>query len=159
MQVRRIGDETGEVEQAPRDFTPPLMLIVPAVLLAGAIVVGLIPGAVPGIETAASHFVDHAAYARWVLRDVAPQFSPASHSHVEAFDYLYGAAGTIGALAVATLTLFGATLRQRLPRGLVRPPRRALTVLRELHSGNVTDYIAWWTLGAAMLGGASLILL
>ncbi len=159
VQIRRIGEEAGDEEQVQRDFTPPLMLIVPAALLIGGIVVGLIPGAVPGIETAASHFVDHAAYARWVLREAAPQFAPVSHSHVETFDYLYGAGGTVGALAIAALTLFGATLHRRLPHRLVQPPRVALTALRELHSGNITDYIAWWTLGAAMLGGASLILL
>jgi hypothetical protein len=31
--------------------------------------------------------------------------------------------------------------------------------LRGLHSGHIGDYIAWWTTAAAMLGGASLILL
>jgi hypothetical protein len=31
--------------------------------------------------------------------------------------------------------------------------------LRELHSGHIGDYIAWWTAGAALLGGSSLILL
>ncbi|MBV9002915.1 MAG: hypothetical protein JO304_27920, partial [Solirubrobacterales bacterium] len=158
VQLRRVAEEEDE-EQVQRDFTPPLMLIVPAVLLIGAIVVGLVPGAVPGIETAASHFHDHAAYARWVLRDVAPGFSPVTHTHVETFDYLYGAGGTLGALALAALTLFGATLHRRVPRVLIGPPRAVLTGLRELHSGNITDYIAWWTLAAAMLGGASLILL
>ncbi|MBV9416629.1 MAG: hypothetical protein JO363_16720 [Solirubrobacterales bacterium] len=158
VQVRRVAEEEDE-EQVTRDFTPPLMLIVPAVLLIGAIVVGLIPGAVPGIETAASHFHDHPAYARWVLRDVAPGFSPVTHTHVETFDYLYGAGGTLGALAIAALTLFGATLHRRVPQALIGPPRAALTGLRQLHSGNITDYIAWWTLAAAMLGGASLILL
>jgi multicomponent Na+:H+ antiporter subunit D len=159
VQLRGVGEEERDEQDVSRDRTPVLMLIVPAALLVGAIVIGSIPGAVPGIETAASHFHDHSAYARWVLLDAAPHFSPVTHSHVETFDYLYGAGGTIGALAIAALTLFGATLHERLPQALVRPPRRALTALRELHSGDVTDYIAWWTLGAAMLGGASLILL
>jgi multicomponent Na+:H+ antiporter subunit D len=159
VQLRRNGEEAEDEQQVRRDFTPPLMLIVPGGLLIAAIVTGLIPGAVPGIETAAAHFQDHAAYARWVLRDAAPYFAPVSHSHVETYDYLYGAAGTLGALGIAALTLLGATLHRRLPQGLVRPPRAALIALRELHSGNITDYIAWWTLGAAMLGGASLILL
>ena len=159
VQVRRPGEQEQDEEQVQRDFTPPLMLLVPAVLLIGAIVVGLIPGAVPGIETAAAHFIDRAAYAGWVLRDVAPHFPPVSHTHVETFDYLYAAGGTIGALAIAALTLFGATLHERLPQALVRPPRRALTGLRELHSGHIGDYVAWWTLAAALLGGASLILL
>jgi multicomponent Na+:H+ antiporter subunit D len=156
--IRRIGQEQDE-EQVQRDFTPPLMLIVPAALLIGAIVIGLIPGTVPGIETAASHFVDHVAYARWVLRDAAPHFSAVSHTHVETFDYLYAAAGTIAAIGLASLTLFGASLHRRMPQAIVNPLRSALAGLRELHSGIVTDYVAWWTLAAAMFGGASLILL
>ncbi len=159
VQIRRIGEEEQDEEQVERDFTPPLMLIVPAMLLLGAIVVGLIPGAVPGIETAASHFRDHAAYVRWVLSGVVPHFSAVSHSHVETFDYLYGAGGALGALAIASLTLFGATLHRRLPQTLIGPLRAALTGLRELHSGHIGDYIAWWTLGTALLGGASLVLL
>jgi multicomponent Na+:H+ antiporter subunit D len=146
-------------ERVERDFTPPLMLAVPAVLLLGAIVAGLIPGLVPVVETAAAHFTDHAAYATWVLRGVVPHVASVPSSHVETFDYLYGAAGTVGALAIAALTLFGAPLRRMLPRGFEGPPRAALTALRELHSGHIGDYIAWWTAAAAMLGGASLILL
>jgi multicomponent Na+:H+ antiporter subunit D len=158
VQLARVAEEEEE-EQTSRDWTPPLMLIVPAVLLAAAIVIGLVPGAVPGIETAAAHFADHAAYARWVLRDVAPQFSPVDHSHVETFDYLYSAGGTVGALALAGLTLFAPTLYRRVPSALLGPTRAALATLRRLHSGHIGDYVAWWTAGAAMLGGASLILL
>src|SRR5205823_8391349 len=54
-QAAEAREEEGE-EVAPRDYTPPLMLLVPAVLLLGAIVIGLIPGAVPGMEVAAGHF-------------------------------------------------------------------------------------------------------
>jgi multicomponent Na+:H+ antiporter subunit D len=156
--TRPAGREEDE-ETASRDYTPPLMLVVPGVLLIGAIVLGLIPGLVPGIETAASHFHDHAAYARWVLQDAPPHFSPVTHSHVETFDYLYAAAGTLGALALAGVTLFAPTLHRRLPRTIVGPLRSALSTLRELHSGHIGDYIAWWTTAAAMLGGASLLLL
>jgi multicomponent Na+:H+ antiporter subunit D len=134
-------------------------LIVPAVLLLAGIVVGLNPGALPGIETAAAHFGDHGAYARWVLQSAPPHFTPASHGHIEAFDYVYGAAGTLGAVAIAALTLFGSTLYRCVPQDLLRPARTALTTLRGLHSGHTGDYVAWWTLGTVMLGGASLILL
>jgi len=135
------------------------MLIVPAVLLVGAIVIGLIPGALPAIETAAAHFADHAAYARWVLTGGPPHFTAVEHTHVETVDYLYGSAGTVGALAIAALTLFGSALHRRVPPALIGPLRAALTALRSLHSGHIGDYVAWWTLGTAMLGGASLILL
>ncbi len=159
VQLARIAEEEEDEERTSRDWTPPLMLIVPAVLLAAAIVIGLIPGAVPGMETAAAHLGDHAAYARWALRDAAPQFSPVQHSHVEGFDYVYGAGGTLGALAIAGVTLFAPTLYRRVPAALLTPARRAVTALRRLHSGHIGDYIAWWTAGTAMLGGASLILL
>jgi len=140
------------------DRTPPLMVLVPAVLLLAAVVVGLIPGAVPGIELAAAHFTDRAAYVGWVLHGVV-HFAPAATSHVEGFDYLYAAGATAGALGLAALTLFGAPLLQRLPAMPVRASTAALGVLRELHSGHIGDYIAWWTAGTAALGGASLILL
>jgi multicomponent Na+:H+ antiporter subunit D len=151
--------QEGDEETAARDYTPPLMLVVPAVLLAASIVLGLIPGLIPGIERAASHFHDHAAYARWVLQGSAPHFEPVSTSHIETFDYLYAAGGTLGALALAGLTLFAPTLHRRFPLAVIEPLRAALSVLRNLHSGHIGDYIAWWTTAAAMLGGASLILL
>jgi multicomponent Na+:H+ antiporter subunit D len=157
-QAREEGEEGESEENAPRDHTPPLMLIVPAVLLLGAIVVGLIPGAVPGIEVAAAHFVDHAAYVRWVLQGTA-HFAPASTSHVETFDYLYGSGAVIGAIAMAALGLFGQPLLERVPRLLLRPVSVAVIGLRRLHSGHIGDYIAWWTAGTALLGGASLVLL
>jgi multicomponent Na+:H+ antiporter subunit D len=159
VQAAGPASEEEDEETASRDYTPPLMLVVPAVLLGGSLVLGLIPGLVPAIETAAAHFHDHAAYARWVLQDAAPGFSPVSTSHIEAFDYLYAAGGTLGALALAGLTLFAPTLHRRLPRTIAGPVRTGLTTLRELHSGHIGDYIAWWTTAAAMLGGASLILL
>jgi multicomponent Na+:H+ antiporter subunit D len=131
---------------------------VPAVLLFGAIVIGLIPGAVPGIEVAAGHFLDHAAYINWVLHGHV-HFAPASTSHIEGFDYAYAAGATLGALALAALGLFGRPLRRRLPDLLLGPVVLAVGGLRELHSGHIGDYIAWWTAGAAALGGASLIFL
>ncbi len=154
----RLPREQDE-ERIERDVTPPLMLIVPGVLLLGAIVVGLIPGLVPAIDRAAAHFTDHSAYAAWVLRGLPAHYATAPPSHVEGFDYLYAAASTLGAIAVAALTLFGAPLRRRLPRGTEGPFRAGLIALRRLHSGHIGDYIAWWTAAAAVLGGASLILL
>jgi multicomponent Na+:H+ antiporter subunit D len=141
-----------------RDHTPALMVLVPAVLLLGAIVVGLIPGAVPGIEVASAHFTDQAAYIAWVLHGVV-HFAPAATSHVEGFDYAYAAGAVVGAIALAAASLFGYRLLERLPGRPVGAVAAALGGLRQLHSGHIGDYIAWWTAGAAALGGASLILL
>jgi multicomponent Na+:H+ antiporter subunit D len=147
------SEETGTSERIPI-----LMLLVPAALLAGAVVIGLIPGAVPGIEIAAAHFGDHVGYINWVLHDTV-HFEPASTSHIEAFDYLYGSGATIGAVVVAALGLFGGPVRSRLPRAALQPITVGVGALRRLHSGHIGDYIAWWTTGAALLGGASLVFL
>jgi multicomponent Na+:H+ antiporter subunit D len=157
-QAEQAREEEPE-EKAPRDRTPWLMLFVPALLLLAAVVIGLIPGAVPGIEVAASHFHEHASYIGWVLHGGAPHFAQAATSHVEGFDYLYGAGAAAGALALAALALFGAGLRERLPRPVLRPLLVGVDGLRALHSGHIGEYIAWWTAGAAVLGGTSLIFL
>jgi len=157
VEVRQPPEQ--DEERIERDVTPPLMLLVPTALLVAAIVLGLIPGLVPAVERAAARFTDHAAYATWVLRGHPARYAAVAPSHIETFDYLYAAASTLGALAIAALTLFGAPLRGRVPSRFEGPPRAALTALRRLHSGHIGDYIAWWTAAAAMLGGASLILL
>jgi len=154
-QAREESDE----ETVERDYTPPLMILVPAALLLVAIVIGLVPGVVPGIETAAAHFGDHAAYLDWVLRGVRPHFVSVAASHVAGYDYLYAGGAAAGAALLAALALFGDPLRQRVPRLISRPVLGAVGVMRELHSGHIGDYIAWWTAGAAVFGGASLALL
>jgi multicomponent Na+:H+ antiporter subunit D len=156
-QAAEAREEEAE-EEAPRDYTPPLMVLVPAVLLIGAVVIGLIPGAVPGIEVAAGHFHDHSAYINWVLHGHV-HFTPASTSHIKGYDYAYAGGATLGALALAALGLFGRPLRERIPALVLRPTAVAIGGLRGLHSGHIGDYIAWWTAGAAALGGASLIFL
>jgi multicomponent Na+:H+ antiporter subunit D len=157
-QARQAREEESE-EAGPDERVPPLMIAVPAVLLAAALVIGLIPGAVPGIEIAASHFTDQASYIGWVLHGGAPHFGPAPTSHIEGYDYLYATGATLGALAVAALGLFGRPLRRRVPDAVLRPAVAALGGLRQLHSGHIGDYIAWWTAGAATLGGATMVFL
>jgi multicomponent Na+:H+ antiporter subunit D len=164
--ARRRGDERDaqaareeeDEEQHTRDCTPPLMLIVPAVLVAMTIAVGLIPGAVPAIERAAGHFIDRAGYVDFVLRGHV-HLGPVSTTHVRYYDYIYGAGATVGALALAALALFGAPLRRALPAAVFDRPAEAVMALRRLHSGHIGDYIAWWTAGAATLGAAALVFL
>jgi multicomponent Na+:H+ antiporter subunit D len=155
----RPAREREPEETTSRNFTPPLMLIVPALLLLGATVIGLIPGVVPAIERAAARFTDHAQYIAWVLRGGSVRFPPAATTHIAAYDYLYGAAAALGAVALAAVALFGYPLKDRLPAVVLDPALGGLRVLRDLHSGHIGDYIAWWTAGAALLGGASLVVL
>jgi multicomponent Na+:H+ antiporter subunit D len=149
--------EEDEEDTAP-DRTPVAMLLVPAVLVAGAIAIGLIPGAVPAIQVAAAHFANHAAYLDWVLRGHV-HFPPAHPSPLESYDFIYGAGAALGAVALAALALFGRPLRRRIPAVVLDPASVALMRFRRLHSGHIGDYITWWTVGAALLGGSSLLLL
>ncbi|MBV8431652.1 MAG: hypothetical protein JO244_10845 [Solirubrobacterales bacterium] len=153
----QAAEEKDDETREPRDHTPPLMLIVPAVLLAGTLVLGLVPGAVPGVERYAALFVDHPAYAAWVLHARPVPLPVLAPSHVSLSDYMYGLASILGAVLVAAYGLFGhlviGTRRRR------RPVRAAIEVLRDLHSGHIGDYIAWWSAGASLIGGICLVAL
>jgi multicomponent Na+:H+ antiporter subunit D len=137
--------------------TPVLMLIVPAVLLVLALVLGLVPGAVPGAERLAAQFVDHRAYAAWVLNGARVSLPVLPPSHVSGDDYLYAAAAVVGAIAVAWAGLFGRSARGAVPGALRRPLMVAVEGVRGLHSGHIGDYIAWWSAGVSLLGGICLV--
>jgi multicomponent Na+:H+ antiporter subunit D len=148
----RAAQERVDETRGERDSTPVLMLIVPTVLLVGAAVLGLVPSAVPAVELAAARFVDHGAYAQWVLHGLHVVWPPVAPSHEPAVDVLYAALSVAGAVAMAAVGLFGRPLRARLPAGIRDSSRSALRGLRRLHSGHIGDYIAWWSAGAAALG-------
>jgi multicomponent Na+:H+ antiporter subunit D len=153
--AREEDDET----RGERDHTPVLMVLVPAVLLTGALVGGLIPGAVPGVERYAAQFVTHPAYAAWVLHGAQVPVPKLAPSHISPDDYGYGIIAVAGALAAAALGLFGDRLALRPWMSLWRPARGALIVVRNLHSGHIGDYIAWWSAGASVIGGICLVAL
>jgi len=156
--ARMAREETSE-QRAPRTQTPPMMLIVPGALLVGALGLGLLPGAVPGIDRFAAQFVQHRAYAAWVLHGahIHPPILPASH--ISADDYGYSILSTLGALGAAGLGLFGRRLRRALPRAIAVPGASVADVLHGLHSGHIGDYITWWTAGVSLVGGVCLIVL
>jgi multicomponent Na+:H+ antiporter subunit D len=135
------------------------MVLVPAVLLVGVLLLGLIPGAVPGTERLAAQFVEHRAYAAWVLHGAHVPLPVLPPSHVSLDDYGYGLLSTVGALAVATAGLFGRPLRGRLPQLVAHPVESTAAILHGLHSGHIGDYITWWTAGVSVVGGVCLIAL
>jgi multicomponent Na+:H+ antiporter subunit D len=164
---KRAPDEYGQEREAReeemvielRERTPWLMVGVPGVLLAGALVLGLVPGLVPSIEGGAGHLHDHAAYLRSVLHGAPAGYAPVNTSHLKLGDYLYGAGATVGALGLAAVALLGEGLAERLPRAARRAVLAPLEALRTAHSGHVGDYVAWFTAGLAVVGATCLVVL
>ncbi|MFL5895707.1 MAG: complex I subunit 5 family protein [Thermoleophilaceae bacterium] len=163
----RHGDESEERSQEqeareegadfePHAHTPPVLVAIPLLLMTAAVVAGLVPGLVPSIDSAAAHFRDHAAYFGSVLRDAAPHYPRVPDSHVKAAAWIYAAAGTAGAIAIAAFGLFGRALAERMPRAARRVPEVVIDVLRAAHSGHVGDYVAWWTFAVTVVGGLML---
>jgi multicomponent Na+:H+ antiporter subunit D len=151
----RAAEEAVDEQRSARDHTPPMMLVVPAVLFVAAAVAGLVPGLVPGIERQAVRFVDHSAYHAWVIAGTSVSWPAPPARHLAASSVLYGALSLLGALGVAGLGLWARELRERLPA----PVAGTVAGLRRLQSGDIRDYIAWWTAGTAALGGLCLIAL
>jgi multicomponent Na+:H+ antiporter subunit D len=157
-QAEAAAEEVDET-RGTLDRTPILMMVVPAVLLLGALVLGLVPGAVPGVERYAAQFVDHHVYAAWVLHGRHVGLPVLPPSHISASDYGYSALSTLGALLVAAYGLWAETAVNARRILTVHPVRNTVSVIRGLHSGHIGDYIAWWSAGVSVIGGICLITL
>jgi multicomponent Na+:H+ antiporter subunit D len=112
---------------------PDTMTAVPAVLLAGSLAVGV----VPGFGGAVGHAVQEAGTGGLVLVSV----------HWTPLGVLLGLVSTALALALAALAVTR-------PRLLAAPDR--VLPLRRLQSGHVGDYVAWLLVGTTLLGALAL---
>ena len=155
----RAAEERVDETRDERDHTPPLMVIVPAVLLLLAAGINFVPGALDWAYRAAGLLADHRAYAAWVLHGahVPVPIEPPDHASVT--EALIGCAGILLAVGLAALGLFGRPLREGLPAGVRDPARSFVATVRGVHSGHIGDYIAWWTAGAASFGAVCLLAL
>ncbi|MFF9765739.1 complex I subunit 5 family protein [Streptomyces sp. NPDC014636] len=111
---------------------PDTMTTVPAVLLAAALAMGVVPG-----------------FGNLVARSVNETGSGGAHVlvHWTAHGVLLGVASTVLAVALAGLAVTR-------PRWVAAPDWAA--PLRRLQSGHVGDYVAWLLVGATMLGALAL---
>lgn len=135
------GDEDPETGGRLRR-TPLTMLAVPAVLLAAALTVGLVPALATAATRAGRLFAAHGTYAAAVLNGHTPHASSAPPA---------GWTGT-GVLLGLVSTLLGAGLAVLAVRGpFPRTADRWLGPLRRMQSGHIGDYVAWTTVGIALL--------
>jgi multicomponent Na+:H+ antiporter subunit D len=149
------SEETSETDQA-KQRTPLSMIVPPAVLVAGAMVIGFLPRLGPAVEAAAIRFQDQGGATAHVLSG-APvthpaALYPAESAGISTGDVLTGLGSAAGAVVLAYLALYW----RRLPllrRGF-EPGTGLVAPIRRLQSGVVNDYITWIVLGVACLGGA-----
>ena len=156
----RAAHERVDETREDRDHTPPLMLIVPGVLLAATVVVGSgarsdpVGGAIGGAVRRPSGLRGMgAARPRRALAGAAGDprgGARRGHRPVDAGGGI--CRGRRRALRPAGPDAPAAAHADGRPRG-------GASALRGLHSGHIGDYIAWWTTGAGLLGGACLLAL
>ncbi len=152
--AKMAAEETSETD-SDRQRTPLTMIIPPALLVACAAALGLIPRLGPAVQAAATRFEDQAGYNATVLaglhivRPVA--IAAAEPTGITASDVLTGTCSTIGALILAFLALYW----RRVPvlrRGY--EPGVGLTApVQRFQSGVVNDYVTWIVFGLAGIGG------
>jgi multicomponent Na+:H+ antiporter subunit D len=152
-----VGEEEStddDVEHPPHDRTPPLLLVPVALLLAGSLALGLVPGLSGRADRAAAAFQDRRAYADAVLRGHAAPAPQVEAEPPSASSVWYGIGSGVGAFALAAVALFR---RRWVPQGVRRRvaavAEPAVVRFRALQSGHVGDYTAWFVAGAAALGG------
>ena len=152
-----LSPEPDEGQHEPPETRRPLLMVLPALALA---IAGFGLSVAPGLEALSEHFArrfqDQPAYIATVLHGAGSAGSISSFAlpELSGSSVAYGVATTLGAVAVGMLALE----RARVPRLLRRAAERALgapvEALRAAHSGHVGDYVAWLTVGLAVLGVA-----
>ena len=154
------AEETSETD-SDKQRTPLTMIIPPALLVACAAAITLIPQFGEVIQAAAIRFEDQAGYIATVLggahvvHPVAP--AAAESTGITASDVLTSTGTTIGALILAFLALYW----RRLPllrRGY--EPGAGLTApIQRFQSGVINDYVTWMVLGLAVIGGVLAVII
>jgi multicomponent Na+:H+ antiporter subunit D len=149
------SEETSETDAAKG--RTPLSMIGPATaLVAGAIVVWLLPRLGPAVEAAAVRFQDQAAYNAAVLSGVRVAHPVALHPPGPTGVTLSSVLTAIGSVVGSVLLALAGLYWRRLPllrRGL-EPGTGLIRFIDGFQSGMVNDYVTWIVVGLACVGGA-----
>lgn len=147
------GAETTGAEEKPEASglarLPVAMITAIVILIAGALAVGVLPGAGQAFADAAQRFTDPAGYIGQALAHAhaAPTHpEPAVGWTAEGIglDFLSVAL----AIGIAVLAVYAQCLPGALRR-FFRPAKPVVATLHRLHSGHIGDYVAWLFLGVA----------
>jgi multicomponent Na+:H+ antiporter subunit D len=129
-----------------RGRVPGVMFASAAVLIVAGLLVAAVPGTAEDAQRSAHAFADREAYAAPVLGRPQPPAEPVHLLHGGPLEVVLGLLTALGAIALAV-----ALLRDLVP--MPRPVLMGFERLRRQHSGQIGDYVAWATVGFALLGG------
>lgn len=147
------GDEEETDVEGTLSRVPVTMLAPIVLLLAGSLAAGVVPGFGESIGKAAHVFLDRDGYVAQSLSTA--KAAPVPHiaeMHWSALGLWLGFASAALSVVIAFTALYARRLPEmvRSAAGVVGGPLR---VVREAHSGHVGDYVAWFVIGVALLGG------
>ncbi len=147
----------GKIEDRPdtkkgHAQTSAVMWIPAMALVAGGLLMGMLPNLQSVALGAAVRFEDRTGYAQRVLEGV-PFVTPASFDG-KLFDEGAGIMALAGGIALA----LGYLLWER-GRRVLDAVASPLRMVRDLHSGHVGDYVTWLTFGVATFGLLGLLFL
>lgn len=150
-------DESAKVDEAPEtpeeshrinwfQWTPALVCVV------GSIAFAFWPVYTTAVHSAAIRFMDFRSYAHAVYQQSTPAFLVRA-AGIHEKDWLLAALRAVLAAGLA----FWAAYRKNIPRSLRWPSHieGPLRPMRTLQSGHPGDYVAWLTVGSAVLGAAA----
>jgi multicomponent Na+:H+ antiporter subunit D len=136
-----------------RGRVPAVMFASAALLVAAGLLATAVPGTSADAQRAAHAFADRAAYAAAVLERPLPAAEPIEYLQTGPIEVALALVTVLGAIGLAAVMLGRPRRPVPVPRGLVRAAESGFERLRRQHSGQLGDYVAWATLGFALLGG------
>ena len=135
-----------------RGRVPTPMFVSAAVLIVAGLLVTAVPGAVDEAQRGAHLFADRDVYAAAVLGRPVPAPDPIHFVHIGVIAVVLGVVTVLATLVLSAILLERIRLPFRLPRSVMRAAEVSFTLLRRQHSGQIGDYVAWATVGFALLG-------
>jgi len=150
----RLGQRHKAAKEEPETKGPhnrvPLVMFLPALVL---LLISLAAGAIPyrtDMLSSASDFVNHALYQARVLND---SFLPLRHVVPEHQAMTSAVLRSVGSVIVGiAFAAFALSPVSRKRPIYARPAKATVALIRQLHSGKVGDYVAYFTFGVAAIG-------
>ena len=156
------SDKSSRVDERPEtdkqhENTPVTMFLPAAFLILMGIALAAIPQLRSTTEAAADLFTNQSTNARMVLDNAEPAAPALPRQSALVSSAIRSSIAGVLALFLALATVF--RKRFTIVLDFTDHLERGDSFLRKLHSGHPGDYVAWLTLGAAMLGGLFVIFL